>query len=240
MTWPVNYHQGDKNSMECSMPTIPIREWIEALGTFYDQYGYLVVFLGTLSENTALLGLVLPGNSLALLGAFYAREGTLNLGWVIFLAWLGTVLGYHADYLLGRFVLLHVMARWSKSRLGQRLRLAGRIRLARMMLAKYGGKAILLSHTIGHMRSFVALTAGITHMKYLHFLFFEAIAALLWNTVFCLLGYMIAGEIERVQAIIERSGWVMLAVFVLLFLVWRWWKRKKTTYTRQRRKAVPG
>jgi membrane-associated protein len=220
------------------MPTIPIREWIETLGTFYDQYGYLVVFLGTLSENTALLGLVLPGNSLALLGAFYARAGTLNLGWVIVLAWLGTVLGYHLDYLLGRFVLVHVMSRWSKSRLGRRLRLTGRIRLARMMFARHGGKAILLSHSIGHMRSFVALTAGITHMKYLNFLFFEALAALLWNTAFSLAGYLIAGEIERLQALIERSGLVMLAVLVLLFLGWRWWKRRKITYARLRRKAV--
>ncbi|MDQ6660715.1 MAG: hypothetical protein M3Z24_07085, partial [Chloroflexota bacterium] len=137
------------------MPTLPIREWIEILGTFYDQYGYLIVFLGTLIENTALLGLILPGNSLALLGAFYAREGTLNLGWVIFFAWLGTVLGYHADYLLGRFVLTHAMTKWSRSYLGQRLRLAGRIRLARKMLAQHGGKAIVFSHVIGHMRSFV-------------------------------------------------------------------------------------
>src|SRR5207247_11365321 len=68
----------------------------------YDQYGYLIVFLGTLGENTALLGLLLPGNSLALLGAFYARLGTLQIGWVIFFAWLGTLIGYHIDYLIGR------------------------------------------------------------------------------------------------------------------------------------------
>ncbi|MFL5661948.1 MAG: hypothetical protein ACJ8BW_11440 [Ktedonobacteraceae bacterium] len=48
---------------------------MKAIGTFYDQYGYLVVFLGTLSENTALLGLVLPGNSLALLGVFLHVKG---------------------------------------------------------------------------------------------------------------------------------------------------------------------
>ncbi len=216
------------------MLAIPIDEWIVVLGNFYDQFGYLVVFAGTLFENTALLGLVLPGNSLALLGAFYAREGTLNLGWVIFFAWLGTVLGYNADYLLGRYALIHVMTRWSKSRIGRRLRLAGRIRLARMLLAKHGGKAIVLSHTIGHMRSFVALTAGITRMNYLHFLLFEVLAALLWNTAFSLLGYMIAGEFERLQTMIERSGWVMLAVFALLFLAWRWWRRKRTRHSRRR------
>lgn len=218
------------------MPALPIQQWIEALGTFYNQYGYLVVFLGTLSENTALLGLLLPGNSLALLGAFYARQGTLNIGWVIFFASLGTVLGYHTDYLLGRFALVHVMSKWSKSRLGRRIRLAGRIRLARIMLTKHGGKAILLSHTIGHMRSFVALSAGITRMNYLRFLLFEVIAALLWNTVYSMLGYMIAGEFERLQMIIGRAGWLILAVFVLLFGVWRWWKWRQKRL-RQYRKA---
>lgn len=219
------------------MPHLPLHEWIQALGTFYNQYGYLVVFLGTLSENTALLGMILPGNSLALLGAFYARQGTLNLGWVIFFAWIGTVLGYHVDYLLGRFALVHVMASWGKSRLGRRLRLAGRLRLARMMLVRHGGKAIFISHAIGHLRSFIALTAGMTHMKYLHFLLYEMLAALLWNTGYSILGYMLAGEFDRLQMILERAGWVLLTLLVLLFILWRWWESTKRR-RKQRRRAI--
>src|SRR5712691_8780691 len=130
------------------MPTFSLNEWIKLLGEFYNHYGYLTVFLGTLGENTAFLGLLLPGNLLALLGAVYARLGTLNLGWVIFFASLGTVLGYHLDYLFGRFVLARASSRWSASRLGRRMRLAGRLRLARMLLAKHGGKAILISHLV--------------------------------------------------------------------------------------------
>jgi membrane-associated protein len=151
---------------------LDIHEWIDLLAGLYDHYGYVLVFLGSLGENTVALGLVLPGGALALLGALYARQGTLNLGWVIFFAWLGTVLGYHADYLFGRFVLARLAQHWSMNRLGHRLRLAGRLRLARRLLTKHGGKAILISHTIGHMRSFVALSAGITHMNYGRFLLF--------------------------------------------------------------------
>jgi membrane protein DedA with SNARE-associated domain len=222
--------------MELSMPTIPLHAWIEALGTFYDQYGYLIVFLGTFGENTALLGLVLPGNSLALLGAFYARAGTLNLGWVVFFAWLGTILGYHVDYLIGRYALAQIMARWGRTTLGRRLRLAGRIRLARKMLARHGGKAILFSHTIGHMRSFVALSAGITHMKYSQFLLFEAIAALFWNMLFSLLGYFIAMEIDRLEMIIGQAGGIIFVLIALAFIVWLWWRRKRSRALKQRRK----
>jgi membrane protein DedA with SNARE-associated domain len=203
------------------MPIVPLNEWIKQLSEFYNVYGYLVVFLGTLSENTAFLGFLLPGNSLALLGAVYARLGTLNLGWVIILASLGTVLGYHIDYLFGRFVLARVAERWSATRLGHRIRLAERLRHAHMLLTKHGGKAILFSHILGHIRSFVALSAGISRMNYRRFLGYELVAACLWNTAFCLLGYFLAAEVDRIQMLIERMGWVTLGVLVLLFFAWR-------------------
>lgn len=198
-----------------------IDAWLDALEGLYDQWGYLIVFLGSLFENTALLGLVLPGGTLALLGAFYAQQGVLNIVWVIVFAWIGTVLGYHADYLVGRFLLLGFLARWSDSWLGRRLRIAGRVRLARRFLSRHGGKAILISHVIGHIRSFIALSAGATRMPYRRFLGFELVAALLWNTVFCLLGYFLGSERERLQFVLERSGWVVLVVVFAAYLGWR-------------------
>jgi membrane-associated protein len=197
-----------------------LEDWIAALGSWYDTYGYALVFCGALAENTALLGLILPGGTLAALGAFYARVGTLNLLWVIALAWLGTVLGYHVDYLLGRYAFGRFLARWSGTPLGRRLRIAGRVRLARAFLAKHGGKAILLSHTAGHLRSFVALSAGATHMPYGRFLAFELIAALIWNSVFCLVGYLVGAELDRLLALLERVGWVSLIVLGAGVLLW--------------------
>ncbi|SRR6266705_2255063 len=216
------------------MPGFPLSEWIEAIKGAYDQYGYLIVFLSTFCENTALLGLFLPGNSLVLLGAFYARVGTLHLAWVIFFAWLGTVLGYHVDYLIGRFALVHIITYCRTKKLGRRLRLTGRIRLARLWVAKHGGKAILLSHVVGHVRSFVALSAGMLRMNYWHFLFFEIIAALLWTTAFSLLGYGLAREIDRLHMLMTRSGWIVLAVLVLLLLVWWGYRRKRQKHSKRR------
>jgi membrane protein DedA with SNARE-associated domain len=210
------------------MQALPLNEWIELLGEFYNQYGYLTVFLGTLGENTAFLGLLLPGNSLALLGAVL----------VIFLASLGTVLGYHIDYLLGRLLLARVASEWSKSRLGLRIRLAGRLRLARRLISKHGGKAILISHLMGQLRSFVALSAGMTRMKYLRFLGYELVAAVLWNVAFCLLGYLLATEIDRLQMLIERVGWVLFGVLVLLFLAWRFFGQRMRRRLRQERRAA--
>jgi len=203
-----------------------INALIEWLGSLYDQYGYLIVFLGALGENTAFVGLILPGGTLALLGAFYARAGTLNIAWVIFFAWIGTVLGYHVDYLIGRFLLGKYAPAWSASRMGRRIRLAGRLRLGQRMLRKYGGRTIFISHAIGHIRSFVALSAGMTHMRYRRFLGFELIAALFWSGGYCLLGYFLGAEFEMLQGVIERWGLVLVGALVLGYIGWRLVRRR--------------
>jgi membrane protein DedA with SNARE-associated domain len=218
-----------------------IEEWIAIIGAWYGTYGYILVFAGALAENTALLGLLLPGGTLAALGAFYARVGTLDLALVIVLAWLGTVLGYHVDYLIGRYPLHHLVRHWGGTPLGWRLRLAGRVRLARRFLAKHGGKAILLSHTAGHLRSFVALSAGATHMPYARFLMFELVAALLWNSVFCAVGYLIGAEFARLLVLFERVGWVSLGLLGAGVLVWWYLLRVRATRrvrARARRRTV--
>lgn len=225
------------------MLNLPVNEWLEILRSFYDQYGYSIVFLGSLGENTAFLGLLLPGNSLVLLGALYAKLGTLNLGLVILWATLGTIIGYHIDFLFGRFVLSHAAARWSTSRLGQRLRIAGRLRLARMFIARHGGKAIIMSHIVGHLRSFVAIGAGMTRMSYRTFLVFEVIAAVLWNTLYACLGYFVAIKIDQLALIIQRTGGIILVVLLLLFIAWRFFgphirqgvRRRKRQMARQQK-----
>jgi membrane protein DedA with SNARE-associated domain len=199
-----------------------ISDLIDAIAPLYNEWGYLIVFLGVLAENTAVLGLLLPGGTLALLGAFYAREGTLALPLVIFFAWIGTVVGYSTDYLIGRYLLGRATPKVTASRLGRRFHLAGRLRQAQRLLTRHGGKAILLSHVVGHVRSFVALTAGMTHMRYRRFLAFELVAALLWNTGFCLLGYIAGAQRERLQMFIERGGWVLLGLAVAAYLIWRY------------------
>jgi hypothetical protein len=47
---------------------------VDALRTAYDTWSYPIILIGALLENTALLGLVLPGGSLVLLGAGAGRQ----------------------------------------------------------------------------------------------------------------------------------------------------------------------
>ena len=63
-------------------------------------------------------------------------------------------------------------------------------------------------------------------------------AAALWNTAFCLLGYLLAAEVDRLQMLIERAGWVLLGVLVLLFLAWRFVGRRIRQRIREERQGA--
>ncbi|WP_052887510.1 DedA family protein [Thermogemmatispora carboxidivorans] len=210
------------------------------LEQFYEQYGYAAALLGAFTENTALLGLLLPGGSLALLAAFLARQGQLDIVAVFLCVWLGTVLGYHCDYLIGRLLLAQTVLLHLPAHLDRRWRLTARLRLARRWLQRHGGKAILFSHLVGHMRSLTALSAGMLAMRYRRFLLWELLAAGLWSLLYCGLGYWLASEYALLSRLLKGSGWaagLLLAGIVIGWLAWR--LGRKHWRRRQRRPGIP-
>lgn len=197
---------------------------IDALRAAYDTWGYPLVLVGALLENTALLGLVLPGGSLVMLGAVYAQQGTLALPLVLLLGWLGMVLGTSLDYALGRWGL--------RSTLG-RTRLVARwepkLAEAERFLERYGVWALLLAHFIGHVRSFVAITAGASRLPYRRFILYEAVAALAWNIVFVGAGYLVGENLGLLQRFMGAAGVAVAAACVIAYLAYRLRRRAGVT-----------
>lgn len=189
---------------------------MDAVRGAYGTWGYPIVFVGALAENTALLGLILPGGTLVLLGAVYAQEGSMSLPGVLLLGWAGMIAGTSLDFAFGRWGLHSTLGH---TRLVQRLQ--PRLVDAQRFLRRHGMWALLLAHFIGHVRSFVAITAGASRLSYRRFLAYEAVAALAWNTVWVGAGYLIGSEIETVQRVMGRAGLVIAAAAVVLYILYR-------------------
>jgi membrane-associated protein len=201
---------------------------MQSLRDLYDAWGYPVIFLGALLENTILLGFLLPGGSLVMLGAVYAQQGTLALPLVLLAGWTGMVVGASFDYLLGRWG-LHALA----TRTHLLSRVSHKLDRAEDYLNRYGMWTFLVAHFIGHIRSFVAITAGATRLPYRQFLLFEATAALVWNVLFVLGGYLLGSNIERLQQIMGSVGLVIVALLFSAYAAYRLVRRF------QRRQAAP-
>lgn len=200
----------------------------------YATFGYLIVFLGAYFENTIFLGLILPGGSLVLLGAIYSSEGTMFLPLVILLGWLGMFLGNSTDFWLGRAGVIRLI---EKTRFKDKL--APHLETARKFLDKRGGWAIFFSHFIGHIRSFVAITAGTTRFPYSRFARYELLAALIWNIGYCLAGFFFAESIKKIEGLFSGVGIglvVVVAVGFFGYKAFNWWRDRQTKTIRPAKK----
>jgi membrane protein DedA with SNARE-associated domain len=199
---------------------------IETLRAAYSTWGYPLVLLGALLENTALLGLVLPGGSLVLLGAIYAQRGAMALPLVLVLGWLGMVLGTSLDYALGRWSLHSTLGRTNLI-----ARLEPKLATAQRFLARHGAWALVLAHFIGHVRSFVAITAGASRLPYRRFLLYEGIAALAWNLVWVTAGYLVGEHLDALQRFVGGSGLALIGPVLVAYVVYRLVARVRSTRT---------
>src|SRR4029078_5752762 len=72
---------------------------LDALLSYFQQYGYWVVFFGVMLENS---GVPVPGETILLAAGFFAALGHFNLALVMSIACIGAVLGDNAGYFIGR------------------------------------------------------------------------------------------------------------------------------------------
>lgn len=195
-------------------------QWLQdvahLLSDAYGTWGYPIILGGALLENTALLGLLLPGGALVLLGAVYAQQGMLLLPVVLLCGWLGMILGTSVDFALGRWGVRSSL--WQRH---WRVRMEPKLADAERFLARHGVWALLLAHFIGHIRSFVAITAGMSGLPYRRFLCYEVIAALAWNIVWVTAGYLVGTNLGLLQRFVSGAGLALLLAVGLGYLIYR-------------------
>ena len=197
-------------------------EWaIDVIETLFQRWGYWVVFLGTLLENTLFLGLFVPGVVVLLLAGIsaYGSGAAIDLRLVILSAFLGTSLGDTISYLAGRFG-------WRRAlRRAEQLPFMDTVRRT---LMRRTGLFVLAYHFMGYTRVVGPVTAGATRIPFRRWWLLDALGALLWVTVYTVAGYIAASlgmnfdTARRHAGTVDRTllvaGVATVAVIVLLRL----------------------
>ena len=184
------------------------------------EYGYGVITLAVAIECA---GLLFPGETVFFGSAIYASTtGHLSIGWIIAAASAGAVLGNVVGFVIGRQIGAPVLARY-----GWRIGLtARRLALGRYLFGEHGGKVIFACRFVSVLRSFGALLAGASAMRWAPFLAWSVAGGVIWPCVHGGFAYLLGDAASRMSGPFQ----VVLAVATIGAVLWvlRFIKRNET------------
>ena len=189
-------------------PVLP--GFLAPLGSPLEHYGLWAIALLVLVED---FGIPVPGETVLIAGAVFAGAGRLNIVAVGVVGFIAAVSGDNIGYAIGRFGGRALVERW-----GMYVFLTEeRLDKAERFFARHGGKIIVVARFIVGLRQANGIIAGITGMRWLRFLAFNALGAALWVGTWVSVGYFAGQHITTVyDAITNYSLYAAIAAVVLI------------------------
>jgi membrane protein DedA with SNARE-associated domain len=173
---------------------------------FLIRHGQSVLFVWVLTEQ---LGIPVPAMPLLLAAGALAGTGHLTFFAALFFAVLGALTADSIWFQLGRHKgirILQLLCRIS-------LEPDSCVRRTEGIFSKQGARSLLVAKFLPGLGLVTPPLAGIFRMRFRRFLLFDAIGSTLWAGAFLGLGYVFAGQIERVAARLASLGsWLLVVV----------------------------
>jgi membrane protein DedA with SNARE-associated domain len=184
---------------------------------FFIAHGLPLLFVVVMLES---FGVPVPGETALIAFGVLASQGHYSIVWVIVVAATGAIVGDNLGYwLLGRLGGRALFRKWGWLR-----RYSEKVipRVERLMKA-HGGKTVFFGRFIAVLRVGAAAVAGLAHMPWWRFLFWNASGGIVWATSVALAafygGKAVADAIQRyglyaagALVVLLTGGWFVLHV----------------------------
>lgn len=168
-----------------------------------DTYGYAAILIGTFLE----------GETILVLGGIAAKLGYLDLPWVIFCAFVGSLFGDQLLFFLGRTKGLRILVRlptWQK-----------RADKVLLLMEKRRMLIILGFRFLYGMRTVTPFALGMSRVRVTEFVLFNTISAGVWATLFGILGYIFGHGLELVLGDIRHYEIeILVGIVIVAALLW--------------------
>lgn len=178
-------------------------------------WGYWIVLAVTFLENSAFVGLIMPGDITLLVAGLLASQGTLNLWWLILVASIGAICGDSCGYFIGRFGGLKFIRRFGRYFFFKEAHL----QKTQRYFDNHGGKTILFGRFVAVIKSVGPVAAGIGRMPYGTFLIYNVIGSILSVALYLTLGYFFGASWQLIGKWTGRGGAVAFGILVVSLAV---------------------
>lgn len=190
--------------------------------------GYPAVTFFVMIES---MGVPFPGETMLLLASFYAAiDNRLQIPVVIVCAALGAILGDNIGYMIGRTGGRVFIQRYGRYFFVKPQHLDS----AEQFFMRHGNKTVFFGRFTTILRLWSAFLAGVNHMPWRSFLFYNALGGIIWSIIYGLLGYF-AGRFfhdnfAQVEQLASTIGWLaggLIVAVVIAAIAFVWIRRKR-------------
>jgi len=203
---------------------------LEDVSNTLGAWTYLLVGLFAFAETGAFVGLVIPGETVMLLGGAVAGQGAISIYLLIGIAWFAAWLGDTTSFFIGRrlgreFVLKH----------GPRFGI-GHERFERVedYFSRHGGKTIFIGRFVSLVRAFAPFIAGSSGMRYRAFVPYSILGTGLWASAHILVGYFFSRSIESAARYAGRGAFVLATTIVVVTAIVYAYRRLRVEENRRK------
>jgi membrane protein DedA with SNARE-associated domain len=192
--------------------SLDLQSLLEDISNTLGAWTYLLVGLFAFAETGAFVGLVVPGETVMLLGGAVAGQGAIDIYLLIAIAWFAAWLGDTTSFFLGRklgrsFVLDH----------GPKVGISHeRFEKVEDYFGRHGGKTIFIGRFISLVRAFAPFVAGSSGMQYRAFVPYSILGTGLWASAHILVGYFFSRSIETAGKYAAKGAFLLATLIVVV------------------------
>jgi undecaprenyl-diphosphatase len=185
---------------------------LEDISNTLGAWTYLLVGFFAFAETGAFVGLVVPGETVMLLGGAVAGQGAIDIYLLIAIAWFSAWAGDTTSFFLGRrlgreFVMTH----------GPRFGISHeRFERVEDYFSRHGGKTIFIGRFISLVRAFAPFIAGSSGMRYRAFVPYSVLGTGLWASAHILIGYFFSRSIETAAKYAGKGAFLLGTLIVVV------------------------
>jgi membrane protein DedA with SNARE-associated domain len=184
------------------------------------DYGLWILFALIAMESA---GVPLPGETALIAAAVLAERGHYSLAAVIVVAASAAIIGDNVGYWIGR--------KGGRALLRKIPIIRGYFERAlppsERFFQKHGAKTVFFGRFIAFLRITAAWLAGISHMTWWKFLFWNAAGGIVWAVLVAVVAYQFGdAAAEAINRYGLYGGIGVVILLVILFVGYRIWKKR--------------
>jgi membrane protein DedA with SNARE-associated domain len=191
---------------------VDIEKVLEDVSHALGAWTYLLVAVFAFAETGAFVGLVVPGETVMILGGATAGQGATDIYVLIAIGWVCAFAGDSTSFFVGRR-----LGRGFLRRHGPRVGIGeDRLKQVDDHFERHGGKTIFLGRFIGFVRAFAPFIAGSSGMRYRAFVPYSILGTGLWAGSALVVGYLFSRSIESVLDYAGKGAFALGTLIVVI------------------------